>query len=527
MTIVISEEDHLMYDQSNGTWKTSDPPSGGSFYSTGRFASQVMPFTLVRPAPASAVVGIYSADHYGYVGRETQIQLVAQGGAFPYVAVVDDAPSGYQLSNDPTSPDYLVLKFTPSANGTFPIVVRLYDANGANLININYTFTVSTDWCVFCDPTGVDSAGRGSFASPFKTIHYARNNTTGGKALILKNGTYTDTQMGISFGSGAINSLLAWERRQAIIDMSANVQTTPNILFYINNAHTLIQGIHFRNPMNQVNNPRWFSGSAVTDYVFQDDCRFEINGRSGTVNDDNVSCFFLGDTGGTSRRFVAQTRCSFDGLVGLSNGWSTFDFYTTRYWVCMNNEYSNQISAGTSAGVLWPKGRNVRDGDIKLNTFTSAYGGGVIDAYLGNDAFENNVTGNLDICFNLIRSNGQFGLWVGRTDSAGTRLPVWSRRNTYINAIIMIFNRSFPVTFTSDSDVIQSTISSTDPWKVVIRDSNDPENVYRPLSFNPNLTATITNYDCHANSGVVDSNGILTGSYAAQRGLRGHEVINV
>jgi hypothetical protein len=497
-------------------------------YPVGYFAPTVMPLTVIRPAPPEAVVGFFSPDYYGYVGRETQIRITMQGGAYPYAFIIDSAPAGATISNDPTDKqNYSVLKFTPTENGTSTIQIRAYDQDGTQK-TLRWTFTTSTDWCVFADPVaGVDSPSSGSFANPFKSIYYARTNTTGGKALILKNGTYTDTELGVTLNTSSINSVLAWQSRQAIVDLVGNVQTSPSILFYINSSHMLAQGIVFRNPPSSVDNPRLFSGDSATNYVYQDDCLFEINGRLGTVNTDNVSCFFLG---ATSRSYIAQTRCEFDGFAGAANGWSAFDWYAVRYGKFECNRIRNQVSSTTSAGMIWLKGTFNRDIDVHNNEFETAMSGSLIDVFMANVGDGEGVTGNMDVAFNLIRCTGTgvSGIVIARASQWGTRLPVWTRRNTIINGVIYVMTfgtgYQYPVTLTSSSDVIQSTIASTDPYKVIVINNNDAAGVYRPLSYRPNLTASVTDFECHANSGVVDSNGILIGAYASYRGRRGHEI---
>jgi hypothetical protein len=495
-------------------------------YAEGFYVSKVMPFELVRPAPANAVIGFYSPDYYGYVGRQTEIRITAQGGRYPYNAVIDQAPAGATISNDPTDKqNYLVLRFTPTQNGTEPINIRLYDATGAEMKRIQYTFTTSTDWCVFADPVaGVDAPASGAFSTPFKSIHYARNNTTGGKALILKNGTYTDTQLGITLDTASINSVLAWSRRQAIIDLASNVQVSPDILFYINNSNMLAQGLVIRNPQNAGQNPRLFSGTRATHYVYQDDISFEINGRSGTLNNDNISCFFMGSL---ERHHLAQTRCEFSGFVGAGNGWSAFDWYSVTYGKFECNTMRNQISSTESAGIAWVKGVGNKNIDIHNNTFETAMGGSLIDVFMANDGTDNK-TGNVDVAFNLIRCTGLAGIVIARSSQAGIRLPVWTRRNTLVGGAIYVMTfgsgAQYPATVSSESDVIQSTISSTDPHKVIVVNNNDSLGVYRPLSYRQNLTSSVTNYECHSNSGVVDSAGFLTGSYAQYRGRRGHEI---
>jgi len=493
-------------------------------YAEGFYATQVMPMVVVRPAPPSAVIGFYSPDYYGYVGRETQIRITAQGGRYPYNVVVDEAPSGATISNDPSDKqNYLVLKFTPTANGTSQISLRLYDATGAEMRRIRHTFTTSEDWCVFADPAGVNSPGNGSFASPFKSIHYARNNTVGGKALILKNGTYTDTELGVTLSSSSINSILAWESRQAIIDLASNVQTSPAILFYMNSSNMLAQGIVVRNPQNLVTSPRIFSGDSATNYVYQDDCLFEINGRLGTVNGDNVSAFFMGLT---PRHSVAQTRCEISGLAYSSNGWSINDWYDISNGVSECNTILTQSTDYTGAvGIIWLKGTGCRNIDLKNNEFSAPMNGALISAMMSNIYELDDYTGNTDVSFNLVRAKDTGGIWVAQGSQNGRRLPVWTRRNTIVDGAIYIqtysLTSTYEVTFSSDSDVVQKNISTTDPFKVFVR--FDGGN--RPIADRPSLTASVTNYECHVNSGAVDSDGNLIGAYIQYEGVRGHKIL--
>lgn len=489
-------------------------------YAVGYYAPQVMPFTLVRPAPASEVIGFYSLDHYGYVGRETQIPIVAQGGAFPHSVVIDEAPAGATISNTPWDDDYLVLKFTPTANGTYKIRLRLYDAVGM-LIVISYTFTVSENWCVFVSPSGNDSTGNGTKSNPWKTYAKAFSTATGGKCLILEDGTYDETTMGSSFSNSTIGSMCAWNQRGAIIDKLAVNSTGTSAVFITNKSHFAVQGLVFNNPPDSVSNPRWFSGDNSSQYLHMDNCEFDVDGRSGTANDDNVSCWMLGGDTNTDRRFLSQTRCNFTGFVGLNNGWSSIDLYATSNCVIRSNKFSDQISTTTIAGMVWVKGSNNKNIDIQLNEFETVFGGNVIDIYLGNIVDADDKSGNIDVSFNLFRGSGVTGIMFARASQSGRRLPVWTRRNTLIGGCIMVFDRTYGVTISSDSDVIQSTDSSTDPWKVLLR----KDGAFKPLSGMSSLTYSVTNYECQDNSGVVDSDGILIDGYSQYRGIRGHEIM--
>lgn len=488
-------------------------------YAIGHYTSQVMPMTLVRPAPNTT--GYYDLDFYGYVGRETHIPICAQGGAFPHSVVIDEAPAGATISNVPWDDDYLVLKFTPTENGNYEIRLRLYDAVG-QLKVIRYTYTVSATPFVFVSPTGNDTTGAGTKAAPWATRSKAFATATGGKILILEDGTYNETTLGLAFTNSAINSMAAWSSRGAAIDLSSVVSTGTGVMIVTNTSHCHIQGIIFNNPPTSVANQRWFSGDSSNNYMYMDNCEFNVDGRSGTSNNDNVGCWVLGGDNFTARQYVSQTRCNFTGFAGVGNGWSSIDMFGTSYAVIRSNKFSDQRSIVTGAGVLWIKGVNNRFIDIKLNEFETPFGGGIIDLVMSNMTGVDNVCGNFDVSFNLVRAYGVAGVWIARADplQTGARLPVWSRRNTIIGGSIIIFDRDFSVTVTSDSDVIQCSESTTDPFKVFVRKDGE----YEPLSVMPSLTASVTNYECHQDSGVVDADGTLIGAYATHRGTRGHEV---
>lgn len=492
--------------------------SGAAFPSSlqfpaGYFEPAVMPMVVVRPATNLETVGFYSADHYGYVGRESQIRVCIQGGAFPYAPVAELLPVGATLGTDPNSSDYMLIKFTPASTGTYYFRVRVYGQDGNSVVRA-WSMAVNTTWCVFVSPTGNDTTGDGSKALPWATVTKAITTVqgSGGKAVILENGTYTDVQGGLN-----TNALLAWNQRGANIDCTTS-SSTNNVVFYMNYKHTLIQGIVFKNPPITSESPRWFSTDTLCDSTYQDNCRFEINGREGTGNTDNVSCFFLGQAG-SNRKYLAQTRCEFDGFKSVGNGWSSIDTYGTTWFVVEDNSFTNQTVGNTSAGVIWIKGAASINGDVRRNTFDSTFTGYVIDIYIA--AIADNASGNIDVSYNLFKGGG--GISCFRASQSYIRLPVWTRRNTMRQAALYLFNWGFAATFSSSSDVIQSSVSTTDPWKVFRRDINPPYD--KPLTSMTNITYSVTNYECQQSSGVVDTNGLLTGTYRTNYlGRRGHEI---
>lgn len=488
-------------------------------YPTGYFERSVMSMNVVRPSSNAVVAGVYSADHYGYVGRETQVYIAIQGGAFPYAPVLVSAPSGATIGTDPNAADYMILKYTPTANGSYSFSLKIFDQeNTAKTIEL--TITVSTAWCVFISPTGNDTTGTGTKAAPWATISKAFSSTTGGKALIVEDGTYTNTTSN-TLNNTTINSILGWSQRGAQIDLSASNGTA----FFWGASNSIIQGVRFINPPTNVNNPKIISTSSTINNLHVDNCEFDINGRLGLLNDDNISCMFLGDSG-TIRSKVSQTRCDFLRFAGAANGWSAIDIYRTHYTVIERNRFLNQISATTSGANLWVKGDQNRYVDVRRNYFDSSWSGFALDVYMGNDGGINYVTGDVDVSYNLLLG-ATGGIMVARGNTTGHVLPVWVRRNTVVNAGITVSARvadSTIKTVESKSDVVQTTAGTTDPFKMFCSDTalGTPR---QPLSYAPYCFLSCLNYECHGDSGIVDAAGLLTGSYLTNyRGRRGHEV---
>jgi len=496
--------------------------SGAAFpeslkFPAGYFEPSVMPMTVVRPATNSETIGFYSADHYGYVGRESQIRICIQGGAYPYAPVAELLPSGATLGTDPNSADYMLVKFTPASNATYSFRVRVFDQEGNSVVRA-WSMVVNTAWCVFVSPSGNDTTGTGTKALPWATVTKAITEVqgSGGKAVILEDGTYNDVQGGLN-----TNALLAWNQRGATIDCVTSSSLT-SAVFYINYKHTLIQGIIFKNPPITSANPRWFSTDTLCDSTYQDNCRFEINNRQGTDNGDNVSCFMLGQAG-SNRKYVAQTRCEFDGFRQAGgNGWSAIDTFGTSWFVVEDNVFTNQYSPNSSAGVIWVKGAGSINGDVRRNSFDSTFAGLVIDIYIA--AVADNASGNIDVSYNLL--NGTGGIGFLRSSQSYIRLPVWSRRNTTRQAGVYLYNWGFAATVNSSADVIVTTYTTTDAWKVFRSDPTAPP-YQKPLTSTTNITYSVTNYECQQSSGVIDSNGLLTGTYRTNYlGRRGHEIYN-
>ena len=510
-------------------------PAVSPYFPAGYFVTAQLPMTVVRPRPNSEVIGLLSYDHNGYVGVETRIKVTVQGGAFPFFIENAVLPVGATMGNTFFDTDYMIFKYTPTALGNQNVSFDIVDQDGTRK-SVSWTINVNIDWVRFASPTGSDTTGNGSYAAPYATIEKAFTVTTGGRALCLKDGTYALTGGSKSMGSSFINSMFSENPRGATID-GALMDAPLGRHFYLNTPHCHIGGIRFINPSQLGTDPRWFSDEGgICSSVFMDNCYFDINGRLGLNNGDNISCFFLGGSasaGSSFRRlYVAQTRCEFTRFIGAGNGWSSVDMYVTQHAVIEGNTFDTQIGNGTaSAGTLWIKGACNNQVTVRQNEFKDYWSGTLIDLSSSNITLEDNVTGNFEVCYNIVRgndsaANGDGAITIARGSQSGARLPYYMYRNTVIGRV-WISKRDYSVTFSSDSDIIIHNHTNVDPWKIYVDDNNDPWNQYRPFSWSPSLTATVQRYELHLTSavGVLDTALKLTGaSRTSWLGKRGAEI---
>ena len=491
------------------------------FYPSANVIPAKMTMRVVRPC-VNSEAGLYNYDHNGFVGMQSNVRICVQGGSFPFRFEIIRGPQGATISNDPNARDYGVLKYTPTENGLIDVMVLIVDQDRTTRIAA-WSINVNVDWVRFVSPSGNDT-NIGSYNQPWQTLTYATDQNTGGRALCLLDGTYTNLNSGASTATGGrFNSIFAYNRRQATVDCT---NTSAGTVFSVNGNNTIIQGINFNNPPITAGNPRWFSVNGQSNNTHMHDCSFDVNGRIGIANDDNISCLFFSDLGQNNfRRNISQTACDFYRLDTRFNGWSSIDTYTIRYACIEKNCFYDQVAGGTSGGTLWIKAADNQFFSIRQNEFATPHAGNCLELSMSARVADGR-TGNFEVCYNYVVKTDEGALRVLRGSGNGVATaPVWSYRNTFIGDIT-IFSRNEASTFISENDVVISDRSRGEPWKVVVLDTN-LGSPYQPLTHQPSITHSITGIECHlpTSANALDTNGNLQGVYATQfHGTHGREI---
>lgn len=493
----------------------------------GRYMPAKMPLhadRVVLPRP-DAETHARAYHRNAHVGLRYELPIVVQGGAWPFVYTLLDAPDGAQLGRQHVDPRYGIVTWTPQHDGPFAFRVRITDQDGDS-VEVEWSGVTGTDWVRFVDAAnGNDATGDGGIGAPWRSLGAAYAQTTGGRALCLRAGTYASSTGSMSMSTSLFASLFGWPDEQPVIDCDGLL---PGVFTWLNGHDLFVGLITLRGGPAAADNPRYFSSLNVNHRCYQYRITFDqpSAGTTSGGGDDNNSCLFLG-AGGGQRRHVAQTHCTFRRLRRTNNGFSGIDTYRTRYLVVADNVYDTPFDGTGSRMALWIKGGDHEDVSVRGNRWTQAWNGdSLINLAMGLDGAGSTFAArNIEICYNTVVSTSTMGwssiaMQFGMAGQNGERGPVWVYRNT-VRGIVAIDKRDWPLQISFENDVIvneASVFGGTASGKVMMIDPNDPADRFRDPATRPNIELTVTSMECHGNAadGILDAGHRLQGAWRTQ-----------
>lgn len=157
------------------------------------------PLELVLPRQAgtapSTDAGIVSvpSGHFIFFAHPNvpyEFEPVIKGGAFPYTLELLNAPAGMVLVDSVNDDGFVVKRIRwPNPAGTVTPSLRVTDAAGTVREEPWTIVTTTADWKFF-SPSGNDTTGDGSFASPWQTLVKAQTSTAN-QRCVFRAGTYS------------------------------------------------------------------------------------------------------------------------------------------------------------------------------------------------------------------------------------------------------------------------------------------------------------------------------------------------
>ncbi|WP_082615459.1 fibronectin type III domain-containing protein [Acidovorax sp. Root267] len=168
---------------------SATPPTGP----TGGYPVSVIgPVEIISWAPATAYPGVPYRYRVGVIG-----------GQAPYTYSVVTAPSGVTIAASTGE-----LSWTAPASAASPVSIKLRatDSLGA-AVDQTFSVQVTSSGFYFVSPTGNDSTGTGTLASPWKTISHALTKGATGDTLYVRGGSYTG---GFDFVAGKITRIVGY-----------------------------------------------------------------------------------------------------------------------------------------------------------------------------------------------------------------------------------------------------------------------------------------------------------------------------
>lgn len=474
------------------------------YYTPARFALEAF-----WPRPNAEVTMITHHTH-AYAGMKWEVPIRPRFGAYPYYVSAVSLPAGATIGSWLVTDgfgdlvednNYLTLIWDSPTTGTHAISVTITDQQGAS-VNYSWTLTVATTNHYFAASSATGD-GSGSSPSNFAAISgvYGINDAAvspaQGKILVL--GT-----MDFTFNFGW--HFDATKKPNSIINYPG---TTP-----IFRAGGTSASFIRNSPDNWISGIKFFgfgggSGSGPSSVVWSADDIDRVGGWRNTFEDcfgtvgasDNESCWYFGDNGAPIRQYIYHGENTYTNCVDIC----AFDFYACSMMFERDTFTTTQVTL--TEPIWFPKGSNQWEMrrlrfDNPLSTLPTS---GVLACY------NNELGGRHTIAqsrYNFVRGNqaeaGFSTLWNAATTSQSA--DCYDERNTLIGGYMSSRVGTGTALVTFDSDAVQNIFGGYGFW--------EQDAAY--VEFNTEAQAV---------SGVFDSNGRLTGSYATSyRGKRGSQI---
>jgi hypothetical protein len=484
------------------------------FYPAGNWIPAKQPMIQVYPRPDSET-NTWARHRWAYYDGVNAVQytipLGVSFGAFPYVYQLLSGPPGMTIGAtvwqsgwsfaQAAAAGYGYLQWTPTGSVSGATVSVLVTDQQMKTLTI--TFTVSTSSApsrfIFVDAVNGNDSGAGSISAPLKTF----NKVLGGYASALcyfRSGTYTFTATGNTSGE---NYCLIGGASQPSAYMGFPGDTPPvitmtsGILATKTGPDLFMQGLNPNGYDASSLNARFFWATGAGNDSARQTFDNNVWSNSGVnTGGSNATGYFIdGNDVSSLIPYTFINNCSETNRVSSSaaNSYGGCSFYGAINPLVQG---CSIVQSGLQMGGCFYFKSDVQNGCMRGNT--ANVGSGLITHTC--DWGQENVTSppsttNGESCYNTMIATSYISMWLGNTFSLG---PLWVYRNSIIGAPAFITTGSGGP-YTVGSNAVQGITSLPSG----ITDGGN------------NLLVA---------SGLLDSNGNLTASYASYLGTVGAQI---
>lgn len=464
----------------------------GFFEDTGRT------FTRIYPRP-DAETASTAYHRVAYTGMQYEVALRCQFGSPPYYIDSSTFPSG-AISGEWLATDgfgdlvvddqYLNITWPTPVAGTQSWSATIKDQAGTSL-TLTWSTVTGTSNHYFCAVTATGS-GNGSSPSNCATFANAYNGSATtvspakDKVLVCRGGNYTHDFSFIANATYKPIAIVAYPGESPIFDGASAGN------WQLKSSDAVMIGLKLKN----------YKSSTGTDYAVATDVAADrqllwkltyesCNGNTAVSN--NEACWYTNDIYPSYRQYSVMSQITFINCYDIC----AFDNYAMRN--CVYDRHVWTTDQVTMTEPVWfPKGSCV-DYHIQYMNFdnpTVENVNAIINIY-NSDPNGINLCGGV-ASYNFVRAKSGGSTQGIGTNQSSTAHSTNSKaiRNTLISAY-----------------VLSSNFNITGPSSIALV-SNGIQNNPQVFEDGTPGSAVITNGECQQNSGVFDSNGRLTGTYA-------------
>jgi hypothetical protein len=443
-----------------------------------------------------------------YPGLEYNVRPGVIGGVYPYRYTLNNAPASMTIDADTgeiswPSPDV-------DANN---ISITVTDSKGSTATSTTWSIDVATTRFKFFSPTGNDTTGDGSVATPWQTLakHKASSGVSG--IGVFRTGTYDMTGLvsqsdGFRWGTttSAPSIFLAYPGESPVFDFQddqfdfVESGASPRVYF---------DGIDLTNAGNKC-----LRFASQNDNFVVRRCAIHDFGPGADSSNSSALNFESGGFGSGTLDYGLVQDCEFynyiDDVINCC-----FKLYVTNKLLIENCDFHDLNIGGEDEEAIANKAGNART-TVRGCTATD-----MLQGFYGGNQNPNAATGycGAEVCFNNVSATGE-DVMLFNHDWNGTEVdPTYVYRNTIRGPLGFVkINTAAQGPWTFSNNVVVNEDGATDnPNGSGITHDITPVTT-TPLVVENHLFGA-------AADGLVDANGLLTGaSRTSYLYLRGHEV---